>query len=199
MRKILDSVIEPCAEKIVIFGGYLGDSAKSWLDKFPGATIHVFEPVEEYANAIVSRFESHNVLVHPFGIAKLAEERTFVGGGDAASQSGLRTDSPRVGDPTERNVIFKSLSDFHEILPKGTRIEVLEINIEGGEYELIPLLSTTGFLDAVLNIFIQFHSIGDDTEEKIFTVRRTLETTHSLVWSYEFQWDFWRKLPQAEG
>jgi hypothetical protein len=60
-------------------------------------------------------------------------------------------------------------------------------------------LSTTGFLDAVLNIFIQFHSIGDDTEEKIFTVRRTLETTHSLVWSYEFQWDFWRKLPQAEG
>lgn len=199
LRKIWDSVVEPDVGTIVIFGGYLGDSAQSWLDKFPQATIHVFEPVEEYASSIKRRFDGREVIVYPFGIAKNSENRIFVGEGDATSQTGVRKDKSSLTDSVRRAVLFKSVSVLREAFPEGAQVDVLEINIEGGEYELLPVLHSAGFLESVSNVFLQFHTIGNSTEENVARVRGLLKPTHSLVWSYELRWDFWRKLPQIGG
>lgn len=199
-RKIWDSVVEPVPSTIVIFGGYLGDSAQGWLEKFPSATIHVFEPVQEYANSIQRRFHGRNVLVHPFGIASHAARRIFLGDGHSTAEIGVRPHVFR--DPegfVQRAVDFKSITIFRELFPKGAPIDVLEINIEGGEYELLPVLHSAGSLVSASNIFVQFHSIGDRTEESISSVRELLRCTHFLVWSYELQWDFWRKLSQVKA
>jgi hypothetical protein len=201
-RKIWDSVVEPHADMIVIFGGYLGDSAQNWLKRFPQATIHVFEPVHEYAASIARRFDGRNVVVHPFGIARDAEKRIFLGEGDSTfgvDLRGLRGEVSETMASVQRAVDFESVEILREIFPKGAVIDVLEINIEGGEYELLPLLHSTGLLSLVSNLFLQFHAIGRQPEESILGIRNLLKTHHSLVWSYELRWDFWRKLPQAKA
>lgn len=47
----------------------------------------------------------------------------------------------------------------------------MEINIEGGEYELIRSLSAVGLLERVVNVFVQFHDVGQDTEEQVGRAR----------------------------
>lgn len=66
---------------VVVFGGYLGDSASGWLNRLPSAKIHVFEPVKTFADAISKRFPE-GVKVYPFGIGARDETRIFKLAGD---------------------------------------------------------------------------------------------------------------------
>ena len=72
--------------------------------------------------------------------------------------------------------MFKSVAEASDEWPGS--IDTAEINIEGGEYELIRGLSEIGFLERIQNVFVQFHDIGQETEEQIGRARARLEVTH---------------------
>lgn len=176
---------------IVIFGGYLGLSTQDWLNIFPNATFDIFEPVPQYAEQIRQRFNSENIRLHPYGISEFAETREFRLLGDATFAEGsLRSTFKKKLPGVVIPVKFKSIVNLAALL--SPKIYILEVNIEGGEYELLPLLSKSNLLTRVDHLFLQFHDVGKKTNELIESVRADLSKTHNLEWSYHLIWEYWR-------
>ena len=58
-------------------------------------------------------------------------------------------------------------------------IKLMKVNIEGGEYELLPRLIESGFIKRIRNIQIQFHEIDPESEISMEKICRDLTTPHS--------------------
>lgn len=190
-EKIYTSVSPIDSANIVIFGGYLGQSTQDWLNIFPSATFDIFEPVPQYAEQIRYRFKSNNIRLHPYGISEFAETREFRLLGDATFAEGTR--SKHIQKNLSDQLIpvkFNSIVNLASLL--SPKIYILEVNIEGGEYELLPLLAKSNLLTRVDNLFLQFHDIGKETNELIENVRSELRKTHNLIWNYHLVWEYWR-------
>jgi FkbM family methyltransferase len=73
-------------------------------------------------------------------------------------------------------------------------IALCKINIEGGEYKLLPYMIAGGMMDRVKYLQVQFHLIeGQDNEAKYATIAAQLEKTHKLSWRYPFVWESWER------
>jgi FkbM family methyltransferase len=188
-ERIYQSINSSADVNVVIFGGYLGTSTFEWLKHLPNSTVDVFEPVPEFADSLQARFASEQVRVHVFGVAEKAEVRNFKILGDATYLENVPRFKNAIPDSVLVPVRFIAVVDLIELLPP--RIDVLEINIEGGEYELIPLLSREGILDRVEHLFVQFHRLDDKTSTLLSQVRNDLKRTHALQWKYDFVWEHW--------
>ena len=56
--------------------------------------------------------------------------------------------------------------DINEILDKYSQIDLLKINIEGGEYDILERMYKTGTINKVQNLQIQFHNFVEDAQSK---------------------------------
>ena len=189
-EKIYRSVPQRNNPSILIFGGYLGDTTQAWLTRFPDAEIDVFEPVSQFAHVLRCRFASGNVTVHENGLSKIQEKRIISLRGDASSTMIRSKRSGNLKSDTELEATFLATSDVIHELP--SQVHVIEINIEGGEYELIELLSEYLLLSRAANIFVQFHKIGPMTGQKMEAAVAVLNKSHDLVWEYPFVWSYWK-------
>lgn len=181
------------AQTIVIFGGYLGDSADLWLKRFPGAKILVFEPVKLFADEIQQRFTATSVEIFNFGISRNGGQRIFQVIGDATFGHTVgRTGQASVAAKSAV-VEFRPIGELREILNQQENIDVFEMNIEGGEYELLELLHEERLLANVRKIFVQFHAVGTKTRGKLRHSSFLLSKTHSLTWRYRLVWDLWER------
>lgn len=171
------------------FGGYLGHWASD-ISGMYGCHLHVFEPVPEYAIALKSRFaRNFRVTVHPYGVGIRHGTRVFQLSGDATGQF-----STGISETVE----FKSARHVAKIMP--AKIELAAINIEGGEYELIPALFESGLLRRIELIFVQFHRIWEEGDNKAQRARcrDLLSDSHELLWNYDFVWEAWSRRPTID-
>lgn len=190
-RRLLESVPTSPPLEIVVFGGYLGNSVQDWLNRVPESRVNVFEPIPNFAKKLEERFAGQNVVTHAFGVAVKMEERQFSLLGDATFFSSLDRAVVGRNEANTQKVLFRSAPDVALLLPED--IGVMEINIEGGEYELIPLLSETEILNRTKFLFVQFHDVGEGTKASVRSSRALLEKTHEMVWTYELVWELWKK------
>src|SRR5262249_41477745 len=141
------------AEDSVVFdvGGYLGDYAANIFCRYRSA-VHVFEPVPAYCVHIRQRFvRNSRVRVHEFGLAGVTrEERLFTA--EAGSPTGR--DGFGLGKPMSVRLVRAAdvLADL-----QLERVDLMKINIEGGEYELLEHLVESGLVSRITNLLIQFH------------------------------------------
>lgn len=179
----LDRSIQLTDESIVLdFGGYVGDLSWRLHDRFR-PQLHIFEPVPQFLAILRERFKDcYNVTVHPFAIGKF-ERREIFGMGAAGTGAFAQT-------PDSIEVSFLSAKAVLHNLPQ--EIDLTVINIEGGEYELIPALHECGFLGKIKKFLIQFHPVGPNPDEARDNCRYLLSSTHELEWSYDFIWESWR-------
>ena len=70
---------------------------------------------------------------------------------------------------------------------------LLKMNIEGGEYEVLPRLIETGLILAVDNLQIQFHPIDSQSPGRMKAIQLALEKTHELTWRYQWVWENWKR------
>lgn len=70
-------------------------------------------------------------------------------------------------------------------------IDLAKINIEGGEYDLLPALADQGALCRIRRLLIQFHLFQPDFIAKRDVIRDKLAETHGCVWEYPFVWEEW--------
>ena len=76
------------------------------------------------------------------------------------------------------------------------------MNIEGGEYDLLPHLIETHAISIVQAIEVQFHMVDKASVEARDRIRTALAATHAEAWCYPFVWEAWTRLPttsQAQG
>ncbi len=183
----LDYDLSP--ESIVFdVGGYKGQWASDIFSKYQ-CRIYVFEPVADFATFIRNRFSKNGkISVFHFGLGWHTVGATIEV--DADKSSLFRGGLGRAGKTEKTRIV--SASDF--LQERGiSRIDLIKINIEGGEYDLLRHLFESGWMERILNIQVQFHEFVPESRKKRDETRRMLARTHSLTYCYDFVWENWRK------
>lgn len=180
------------SEMSVVFdvGGYQGNWAAEIINRY-GCTVHVFEPHPQFASDIASRFaENDCVRVHP--IALSSEDGRFALSNDQDASSGRN-----VGE----NAIECRMVSVDRFMAEHSigSIDVMKVNIEGGEYDLLPALISGGHMQKIGTLLIQFHHFDDQDPTRRESIRRDLAQTHDCDWSYEFVWEQWSRKPGRQA
>ncbi|MHB8668185.1 MAG: FkbM family methyltransferase [Burkholderiales bacterium] len=174
-------------ESIVFdIGGYEGEWAKTISDTF-SCSIYIFEPVPEFAVAIKARFaENARINVYPYGLSNENGDLLISLRGDGSSFY-----ASTAGESAKASV---RRFDFALLEELGvSHIDLMKINIEGGEYDLIDFMIENKTIGLVNNIQIQFHNFVPHAIKRRNDIRRRLELTHSETWCYDFVWESWRR------
>jgi FkbM family methyltransferase len=163
-------------------GGFQGNWAADIHDRY-GATIHIFEPHPAFARDISQRFRDNPAMtVHAFALGHTEGSLHLSDDGDASS--GLRTAKHAVTGRIEPVTRFFAANDI-------PRIDLMKINIEGGEYDLLPALVDAGILPRIGILQVQFHLFSAGDIPRRDAIRAMLAKTHSCDWSYDFVWEQW--------
>ena len=174
---------------VVDLGGYEGAWSDSIFSRY-GCTIHVFEPVPAFASEIETRFSGNSrVTVHEFGLSDRTREETLTLERDSSSLH-------RSGGRTQR-VQLRRAADF--LMDEGLdRIDLMKINIEGGEYDLLEHLLDSDWIPRIADLQVQFHDFLPDAIERMHRIQERLQVTHRPTWRYPLVWENWR-LREVEG
>jgi hypothetical protein len=73
-------------------------------------------------------------------------------------------------------------------------IDLLKVNIEGGEYDLFDRLTSADWLRRIRFVSVQFHEWHPHAYRRRRAVRRALRRQHVECWNYAWVWELWRRL-----
>ena len=174
-------------------GGFEGQWSTRVLERAdrrgPGdLRVHAFEPdpssVELFRHALG---HDPRVVLHPFGLGGHDRTVTLAVGG-AGSSVFVDPNAPGFHGAAE-----VELRDVDAVLQSldVERIDLIKVNIEGGEYELFDRLQETGWLGRTGTVFVQFHEFAPDAYRARRRVRRHLERTHRCTWSHPWVFERW--------
>ncbi len=150
--------------------------------------IHAFEPepssIKRFGQSVGQDARVH---LHPFGL----------GGRDRAEQ--LAIDGPASSvyvNPAATDVFGSTevqVRDVHAVLTSLAieRIDLLKVNIEGGEFELLDRLHETGWLARTGAVIVQFHEFAPNAYSGRRRNRRQLAETHACTWDYPWVYERW--------
>lgn len=167
-------------------GGYLGNGAAD-IHRLYGGRVYTFEPNPGVFEQLEQRFAAEPaVTALPFGLAAAdATVRLALDGPGSSVQRGAASHAPT------KEI---QLRDVVRVIDElgGERIDLMKINIEGGEYDLLDRLIESGAIDRVRYLLIQFHEWHDDhAHRRRRQIRRGLRATHDEVWDYSWIWELW--------
>ena len=75
------------------------------------------------------------------------------------------------------------------------KIDLMSINIEGGEYELLDRIIEIGMINNIVNIQVQFHQWYPSYKQSDLlrkSLQDRLSITHKLTYCYDFVWEDWQ-------
>ena len=162
-------------------GGFEGNWASDIFSMYQ-PTIHIFEPVRAFHEAIAARFHRNpRIHVHPFGLGDRDGKMRISVEGDASSMH-----RGGAGEIAE----IRSFAGFVE-QEQIARIDLLKINIEGGEYELLEHILDRDLQARIVDLQVQFHEIGSEPAARMRTIQERLRRTHTPTYQYTFVWENW--------
>jgi FkbM family methyltransferase len=166
-------------------GGFEGQWASDIYSRFR-SNIYLFEVHTPYYNNIKERFiNNSHIKVYNFGLASK----------DSKIEIAINGYSTSVFEKTHNNVKaageLKKASEFilHE---KIIKIDLMKINIEGGEYDLLKHLIETGLIKIIENIQVQFHDFVPNALVEMSNMREQLSITHYTEYKFDFLWENWK-------
>src|SRR5579864_3238015 len=171
---------------VIDVGGFRGLWTQQIFERYQ-CTIHVFEPVLEYRAHLRKRFDGYpRIVVHPHGLSNHT----------AQARIALRGDASSVLIEDDRDVEAIELRDVAEALEpmRNSGIDLIKINIEGGEYDLLSRMIETGLTDVCQDIQIQFHSWVDGAVRRRTEIQHSLSRSHRMTYEYPLVWENWRRL-----
>jgi FkbM family methyltransferase len=165
-------------------GGYEGQWASDIFAMYR-SHIYVFEPVHAHAQEISRRF-TRNPLVECFAFGLAGTDREEEVALDADGSSLFRT--------TGQTETIRLVEAARFIREHGIKqINLMKVNIEGGEYELLEHFLDAGLMALVDNLQVQFHDYVPNARQRMELIRQRLGSTHEPTWQYEFVWENWRR------
>lgn len=164
-------------------GGYEGQWSSDIFSMYE-CSIQIFEPVEDFVSRIEERFSRQKkIVVHRFGLSNENRKTQIYLDRDATSVFKSSSES--------REIRLVKASDFFE--REGiSHVDLMKINIEGGEYDLLEHLLDCELTKRIENIQVQFHDFVPNAEERMKEIQKGLGATHSLTYQYPFVWENWR-------
>ena len=173
-------------EKSIVIdaGGYSGTWAADIYSKYK-STIYVFEPVKSFYDNIVKKFlENKNISVFNYGVSNKDSEVEISLEGDSCSVFKSSAQKEKI-----------QLKSFYEFATKNNlkKIDLMKINIEGGEFDLLEDLIEKKYVSNIENIQVQFHNFFPEAVDRRRKIREELVKTHELTYDFEFIWENWKK------
>jgi len=170
---------------VVDLGGFRGDFTAEMVARY-GCRCLVFEPVPQFADRISRRFEQNpQVQVISAGLA--AKDATLAFHVHGESTSTYRG--------TGQAVEGQLLAFDRALNQLGVdRIDLLKINIEGGEFDLLDWMVESDWIDRVDRIQVQFHDFVPDAEARRDRLVQALSQTHQQDFCVPFVWEGWSRL-----
>ncbi|MNJ97621.1 hypothetical protein D3C87_153740 [compost metagenome] len=175
-------------ETSVIFdlGGYKGDWSSDIFNKY-ACNIYIFEPYQPYFEEISFRFSNNQkIKYYNFGLSKSDDTLRLNVSDDRSSTFIEEGDSVQI---TLKNVLtFLSENDINQV-------DLMKINIEGGEFDLLEALVNDPIIKSIKNIQVQFHDFVPDAEIRMRSLQAKLQETHQTTYQFEFVWENWSLKP----
>lgn len=168
---------------VVDAGGYEGAWANEISNKY-GCNIYIFEPYTLFYNNIVKRFaNTHKITVYNKGLGDTDRDDTIY----------LNNDGTSIYNKTDKSCDIKIIS-FNNFLAEKeiAKIDLMKINIEGGEYELLLSIIRADNQKKIRNFLIQFHRFPENHESNKQAIYDQLIKTHNLVFRYDYVWEHWQ-------
>lgn len=187
----------PINKNSIVFdlGGYKGDFAAEINNRY-NCKVYLFEPSPTFYNECKERFKNNKkITCFNFGISSNSK-KALLSNNNNKSSTKLTTESCNDHIPVE-------LISFSEFLnnEKIENIDLLKINIEGGEYDILPHIIEKNLIQHIKYLQIQFHNFFNDAEKNRAEITHNLSKTHQQQWCYPFIWESWErkeKLPNAQ-
>jgi FkbM family methyltransferase len=168
---------------VIDAGGYKGEWSKSIFNLY-GCSIIIFEPVTRYFDIIEQKFiGNEKISVIKRGLSNEDKEILIFDSEDSSSVFW--------GDRESEKIQLAKFSSFVST-QRIKEIDLIKINIEGGEYDLLEDIIGSGLVNRISNLQIQFHRFIEGCQEKRDLIRKELSKTHSLTYDYEFIWENWK-------
>ena len=171
------------ADSVVVdLGGFRGEWTRRMYERY-GCFFHVFEPHPVFAEELTGQFSAFpKITVHP--VALDAQDGWFELSDLGDASSAFR--------PADAMVRCRSVEAAGYLRRQGIdRIDAMKINIEGGEFTLLPQLVASGVIGTIGTLQVQFHRLSDDSPARRETIRAQLSATHRQTWCYPFVWEEW--------
>jgi len=175
---------------VVDVGGFHGDFAHAITERF-GCQVLLFEPMPAFAQQCHERFGLNpRVSVFDYGLGERDEELSMTVSSDASSF---------VREPQPNGTVVAQLRDVAAVWKELdlSHVDLMKINIEGGEYPLLRRMLESGLLENVGHLQVQFHDFVDNAEQQRNELRRQLADTHDETWCYTFVWENWSRSKAA--
>lgn len=172
-------------ENSLIFdvGGYKGQGASDLFSMYL-STIYIFEPHTEYAKEIEKRFKKNNkIKIFNFGLSNKKSDNYLYFNNDGSTLF--------LKNKQKEKVRLESISNFIKN-NNIKKIDLLKLNIEGGEYDVLDDLINSGLLNIITNLQVQFHNFFPDAKKKMLNIHKELRKTHHITYQYEFVMENWQ-------
>ena len=173
----------PLTKDSVVFdiGAFDGGWGSSFQQRY-GCIVYGFEPVKEFFEMAQKKADTRFRVYH-HGVGHKTEKVTICLVSN--SSSFYREDGDR------ELVQLKSFADTVVDL-KIDHIDLVKINIEGGEYDLLDHILYLRWQRNITDLQIQFHKMDGRSEDRRQAIREVLSKTHVLTYDYPFVWENWR-------
>lgn len=168
---------------VVEVGAYTGVWSEKINQKYK-PQLFVLEPVSAFRNSLNEKFkDKKNVVVIPYGLGTPGYHKISLSNdGSSLFQNN--------SSGSEETIEIKSFDEFIK-LNDIKQIDLLQINIEGSEYDLFEQIFKNNILNKIKKIQVQFHlSIKDAVEKREF-IRKRLLNTHQEILNFPFVWEVW--------
>lgn len=183
---------------VIDVGGYVGLWAKDISNRF-NCIVHSYEAVERY----FSQINHSNVVPYQYAVTcktgidwiHVCDEGSAVGSLAEFKKKNDKDNSYQNNIKSHANIPLEKINtiDINEILEKFNKVDLLKINIEGGEYDILERMCSTGTINKINNIQIQFHNFVENAQNKYDKVVNELQDTHVCEFNSMWRWSFWTK------
>lgn len=164
----------PIDEDSVIWdiGGFTG----SWslrMAKKHNPIIHFFEPMTWAINRAGVDLQNYKVTLHNIAL--------WIHGGEM-SLGGFGTDGASLLKPEYKDQRDVLVCDVEEAMHRFGPVDVCLMNIEGGEFVLIPYMIGLDLMKHIKYFWAQFHLFVPGVGRKLPAIQKMLSLTHDLLW-----------------
>lgn len=173
-------------ESLVIdLGGYKGQWASDIYARYC-CRVLICEPVKSFADKIEMRFmRNSNIEVFRLALGAKAREEAIALCADGSSVYGTTSKM--------ETIKFEDVAEFFRT-QHITNVDLMKVNIEGGEYELLSRILETGLIQKIRRIQVQFHDVVPDSQMRMNSICDELKKTHRPTYQYKFVWENWERI-----
>ncbi len=173
------------ANSIVMdLGGYEGEWSADIYCKY-ASKIMIFEPNQAFCENIQNKFlKNQNVQIFNFGLANT----------DRLEKLSLMDNSSSIFIESDNYIEIQLKSALQFVQDQNiTNVDLIKINIEGGEFEFLESLIKNDLIRIFDNIQVQFHDFVPNAVERMNKIHIELSKSHDITYGYEFVWENWKR------